>query len=731
MTLSVWRFSHLTLAVISSLFLLLASVTGTILAIDAVGQKVQPYGIQNLQTVNLAQTLPKLRENYLEISQISINHNQFVIVEGLDQDGNEVRNYINPNTGKSLGVPEKESEFIKWITSFHRSLFLHEAGRLFVGINAFLLLLIAFSGSILIIQRQKGLFRFFSKVGREYFAQYLHVITGRLLLIPILVIALSGTYLSMVRFKLFPEFTIIHDESAISGQASQQKNITDFKIFKTTFLTDVQKIEFPFSDEPEEYYVLKLTDRELIVNQFSGKIVSEVLYPKTALLESLSLDLHTGRGNIFLAIILGLTSLSIPFFIYSGFAMTFKRRETQIKNKCKPRESRFVLLAGSENGSTLRFANAVHQQLLANGFSSYLTEMNKYTVFPEASHIIIFTSTHGLGDAPSNADKFLKRIEDIPQLQQVNVSVVGFGSKTYPDFCGYAKKVEEAIQKQPWRIPFVDLHAIDDQSSVAFADWVKKWSGKAQIPLSATPALYAQKPAGLKKMKVVAKTTTSEENQTFTIYLKPGWRSAFTPGDLLAVYPNKEGKERLYSIGKNKNSLQLVVKMHPFGLGSGYLNTLKVGDTIKARIIPNKKFHFPKKGKVVMIANGTGIAPFLGMIEENKKKIGCYLYCGFRKRTEMVSQFEIMAKEYIQKQQLQNFEMAFSREENQWYVTDLIRKDAHFFASLLEGGHSVMICGSLAMQKDVEAVLNGACLEKNGKELSHYKQLGLILTDCY
>ena len=81
--------------------------------------------------------------------------------------------------------------------------FLHETGRFFIGINAFLLVLISISGFALVINRQRGLRNFFSKIIKEYFAQYYHVLLGSLALIPILIIALSGTYLTMERFHLF------------------------------------------------------------------------------------------------------------------------------------------------------------------------------------------------------------------------------------------------------------------------------------------------------------------------------------------------------------------------------------------------------------------------------------------------------------------------------------------------------------------------------------------------
>ncbi|MEP6931704.1 MAG: PepSY domain-containing protein [Flavobacterium sp.] len=733
MTLSVWRYAHLTLAVFSSLFLVLASLTGVVLAADAIGEKIPPYRVDNFEKLSIAAVIPALTKNYLEVSEISVNHNQFTTIKGLDEEGNEVEGYINPQNGKILGKIEKKSAFIQWVTSLHRSLFLHETGRLFIGINAFLLFLIAISGTALVLQRQKGLRRFFSKIIKDSFAQYYHVILGRLMLIPILIMALSGTYLSMQRFKLFPENKTNQKEIPFDSKAVKQQSSADFEIFKKTKLSDVQKIEFPFdTEDPEEFFILKLTDRELHVNQFTGQIISEIRYPVTILLENLSLDLHTGRTNAIWAIVLAVAALNILFFIYSGFSMTLRRRETRIKNKHKAKDSRFIVLAGSENGSTFRFANAIHTQLTAHGFSSYLGGLNEYEKFPNAEHILIFTSTHGLGDAPSNGGKFLSLVDQYPQEQNVQISVVGFGSKSYPDFCGFAKKAQSFLNEKSWANSFLELHTIDDKSPKEFVEWVKKWSKKAGITLAATPATYAQKPKGAENMIVLEKTTISENDHTFMLTLRAGMRTKFTSGDLLAVYPAGDGRDRLYSIGKSNGNISLVVKLHPQGLGSGYLYALEPGSVIKARVMQNEGFHFPKKSSAVaLISNGTGIAPFLGMIEQNKKKTECHLYCGFSNETESVLKHKQFAEEQINKQQLKDFHIAFSREQNQCYVMDLIQKDAPLFAALLNKGGTVMICGSLTMQQDVEKVLDAICIQKNGKDLAHYKTKKQVLADCY
>jgi sulfite reductase (NADPH) flavoprotein alpha-component len=727
MTLSFWRYTHLALALFSSIFLLLASVTGIILAVDAVQEKTLPYKAAKFDKITLGETLPILKKEYSEITELSVDYNQFVTLQAIDADGNDINAYIDPKTGKALGKPEKKSEFIQWVTGFHRSLFLHETGRFFVGVISFCLVLISISGFVLVLKRQRGIRNFFSKVIKEYFAQYYHVVLGRLALIPIFIIALTGTYLSLERFNFF-----MGEEKAKPVKTELSAEAKKTSVFKTTLLSDVKKIEFPFTDDPEEYYIIELKDREIEVNQVDGTLISEKRSTFTVQLSALSLDLHTGRINGIWAVILAIACINILFFLYSGFAITLKRRSSRIKNKFKANESNYILLVGSENGSSFRFANAILKQLIGHGKKAFIAELNSFSVYPKAEHIIVFSSTHGLGDAPSNATKFKALLQKQNQEQKIKFSVVGFGSRSYPDFCGFAIEIDQILGTQNWAERFLDLQTINDKSAVEFVEWIKLWSTKTEIPLTTTPSLYNHVPKGLQKLMVLDKTPISDTEHTFILTLRANSRTKFASGDLLAIYPANDSRERLYSIGNHSGNVQLVVKLHPNGLGSGFLNNLEIGNTIKARIINNKAFHFPDKAsKVAFISNGTGIAPFLGMIEQNKSKKEIQLYSGFRMETPTLQAYKKFAGIMIQKEHLDNFHVALSREAEHIYVMDLIKRDTAFFIDLLKQDGVIMICGSLAMQKDVETILNQLCLANGTTALLDYKNKGQVLTDCY
>jgi sulfite reductase (NADPH) flavoprotein alpha-component len=84
MTISIWRYSHLALAVSSFLLLTLASVTGIVLSFQPLSEKILPYRTDNFSETTLAQTLPVLRKQYPEISELTVDKNQFVQIKGSD-----------------------------------------------------------------------------------------------------------------------------------------------------------------------------------------------------------------------------------------------------------------------------------------------------------------------------------------------------------------------------------------------------------------------------------------------------------------------------------------------------------------------------------------------------------------------------------------------------------------------------------------------------------------------
>ncbi|WP_316799564.1 PepSY domain-containing protein [Pedobacter frigidisoli] len=729
MTISVWRYSHLALAISSFIFITLASVTGIILAFKPVTEKAQSYRSKGFSNLTVAEVIPNLKKSYTDISDVTIDANQFVSINGTDLNDESGKFYVDPVSGKSLGRVGKENEFFRTVTTLHRSLFLHETGRFFVDITAFLLFLIATSGTVLIIQRQRSFKKFFGKIVRDGFAQYYHVVLGRLLLIPIIIISLSGTFLSLQRFGLIKEQKITQKVDFDALKTTPEKKLQDFEVLKNIKLGEVQSIEFPFSEDVEDYFTIKLQDREITLNQITGEILTEQAYTTATLLNTLSMDLHTGRTNTIWAVVLAIASINILFFIYSGFVIMWKRRSNRIRNKFKPEAAEFIILVGSENGTTFRFAKAIHDQLLTSGKLLFMAELNDYKVFAQAKQILVFTATYGQGDAPTNAKKFISQLERYPQQQSVNFSVVAFGSHAYPDFCKFGYEVNNALSKKTWATPILEIHTVNDRSPEDFTIWANSWASHSDIELTVLDKLLETKAPKTLKFIVTDKIVSAHEETSFIIRLRPKRLKKFDSGDLLTIYPANDHRERQYSIGKVGKEVQLSVKLHEGGLGSGFLYNLNVGESLSASIIKNAHFHFPHKRKtVIMVSNGTGIAPFLGMLNQHGSQKNIHLYCGFRNQQS----FALYEKSINAKAlEAAKVNVALSREGDKMYVKDLLARDSDFVAQTLRNDGAVMLCGSLSMQKDVIGWLEQLCQEQDNKSISFYQSRGQVLMDCY
>src|SRR5690606_16643718 len=120
MTISIWRYSHLALAIASSLFLLVASVTGVILAVEPIAHQTQGYAVENLEDVSLATTISSLRENYDEVFSVEVESSGFVKASVLTEDLETLDIYINPKTGEKLGEVPKRPEIYSFATNLHR-----------------------------------------------------------------------------------------------------------------------------------------------------------------------------------------------------------------------------------------------------------------------------------------------------------------------------------------------------------------------------------------------------------------------------------------------------------------------------------------------------------------------------------------------------------------------------------------------------------------------------------
>ncbi len=734
MTATIWRYSHFALAVSSALFILLATITGAVLAFEPIENKLKPYNFPDARELSIAQVIDTLSTHYDEILEIKADANHFVSVSVISMDESlDGDFYVNPFNGEKVGDIIAKRPLFEFMTNLHRSLFLKTTGRIFVGITSFFLLLIAFTGCILFVQRQKGLRHFFDKIIKEDLFQYYHVVTGRWMLIPVIIVALSGVYLSLLRFSIIPDPDPVLTKSTSNLAAEPVLDFSSFEVFQQTKLGAVRKLEFPFSSDVEDFFILDLKDRQLKINQKTGEVVEERRYPFVNTLSEWSFNVHTGTGSILWSIVLFAAAVNILFFIYSGLAISYKRLRYKVKNKFSAKESEIVILVGSENGSTKGFGKMLQTALLKSGQKVFLGELNQYQPYEKIKNLLILTSTYGDGDPPANATHFLQLLKQHPAPRPTQFSVVGFGSLAYPNFCRFAVAIDTQLRNQKGYLPTENKpFLIHNKSYTSFKTWAENWAERVEIPIDLPPEIQ-DKNVKQQTFRIINKQRIDDGYTNTFVLLLQSKSSKFQSGDLISITPPTDPVDRLYSIAKiNKKNILLSIKRHEFGVCSHYLDTLNVGDTIKGRIRKNPDFHFPDNGKpVILIANGTGIAPFLGMIQEVKSSAQINLYWGGRS-TQSLELYKDWIDQAVTNGTLNDYQVAFSKENTSFkYVQDLIQKDGAFVAEQLENGGTIMICGSILMQNGVLAALEEICLQQQGMRLNKYQQKRQILMDCY
>ena len=731
MKISIWRLSHLTLAISSAIFILIASITGIILAFEPISNKINPYNVVDINSVSIAETITALENEYEEIITINVDENDFVSVDVITREGKSESFYINPKTGEKVGDLIQKSPIFEFTTNLHRSLFLKSTGRFIIGLISLLLFLIAITGTILITKRQGGIRKVFSKIVKEDFNQYYHIILSRYAFIPIIIITITGIYLSLEKLSLLPKNKTSHEKITQNASILPLKT-TDFLIFKSTKLGDIRKLEFPFSSDEEDYLYLKSENNELAIHQKNGQIISKKNEDIVSLGSYYSILLHTGKGSIIWSIVLLLSCFAILFFIFSGFSMTLQRikNKTMIKNKFTKDEAEFIVLVGSETGSTFNFANAFYNALLKIEKKVFITTLNEYNIYKKAKNIIIFTATYGAGEAPINANKFIENINKINQQKILKFAVIGFGSKAYPEFCKFAILVHASLQLRKDFIPIIPVFKIDNQSFETFKTWIKEWSFNNKLILTIHKEDIIKTSEEKIEFKVIKKTDLNIDD-TFLIQLKPTKKVKFVSGDLLSIKLKKENRNRLYSVAKIGKNILLSIKKHELGVYSTYLSNIDLKENLSAHLQQNKEFHISKKAEqIILISNGTGIAPFLGMIQKNKKQ-NIHLFWG-GKTKESLNIYTDFINSALEKNSLSTFFPVFSREQKEKiYVQDILKNHIKLLTNVLKNKNIIMICGSIAMQKGVEIELEKIVKNDLKTSLKHFINNGQIKTDCY
>lgn len=728
------RSLHSFSGIIAAFFISLIATTGAYLSINPL---IDNLSVATTPEVSVAEIASIADQKVSGIERIERKASGAVLIHSSTQDG-MVTSVLDPQTGE-LTLNAAPSELKSIATELHRSLFLSDIGRGISGLSAVFLLLISYSGLLMLAKRMGGWSKVFNRAeGKK--AQRLHIDIARIAIIGFTVSAFTGLYMSLVTFGVVTEGAtepLPFPENVAQGSVMA---LEDIQALSNISLSNLRELTFPYPDDPSDVFTIKTDAGEGFIEQVSGELIAFQTNGFGGQVYETMYILHTGQGggfaNAILAILLGVSALTIPVLSFTGIIIWWKRfRNTpRIKSNASLKSADTIILVGSEGNSTWGFASTLHKGLVEQGIHVRVDAMNAFSSqHLNAKHILILASTYGDGVAPSSADQFIEKVKKTNFSSATQFAVLGFGDKQFPHYCAFANVVENQLRLNQCEL-FHPLTKINQQSPQAFKDWGNHIGEKLAISLALEHVPEAPKTRKIFLSKVVAKSNESGSQTAILRFELPqsGQRKTFQAGDLIAIIPLGSLVPRYYSIASSSGDgfVEICVKQHKFGLCSNYLLNLNEGDEIEYFIKQNPQFKLNQKSTpIVMIGAGTGIAPLAGFARENKTQRPIYLFWGGRNPYADFIYRDTLAN-FIHNRKLSKAFFAFSRVSNRLYVQDKLKKEADLLRSLVSQGAQIMVCGGPEMANSVKATIN-EILSPQGIGVNSLQKEQRYLEDVY
>lgn len=317
-----------------------------------------------------------------------------------------------------------------------------------------------------------------------------------------------------------------------------------------------------------------------------------------------------------------------------------------------------ILVAhASQTGTATRLATATCDSLTKAGERAIAAPLGALTPARIRSFrlILLIAATTGEGEVPDGAKSFV-RTAKAGELQGVRFAVLALGDSRYTHFCRGAETLEATLLAAG-ATEAMPMTRADGEPTAAWRAWLARLG--PGLGLACAAPADAAGAAPLEPLVVAARRrlddpSQGETQETWSVILESLRDLSFRPGDLLRLAPADGGPPRSYSIGSSSlvdpRRLALTVRLHRltsgneqdrlapenleqespeqenpgqerFGKVSGLLiRKATLGARLEGRIDAHSLFHPPADPRtpVLMIAAGSGIAPFPGFLAERK-----------------------------------------------------------------------------------------------------------------
>ena len=649
---------------------------------------------------------------------------------------------IDPATGK--GVASADPDPVeRWLTNLHRSLFLGDGGRVVMAAGAAAMLVLSLTGSALVARRTGGWRRWFAPL-RGPLAGRLHVEIARIAVLGLLLSSATALWMTASTFDFLPDGGVPPAfPTGVSGETGVA--LGGLALLVDTPVADLRELSFPYPGDASDVFSLTTNQGSGYLDQGTGALLAWADLTGWERVSETIYMLHTGHGAATLGLVLGVMALGVPAMGGTGVLVWLagRRGRPRIRANQPASRARTILLVGSENGSTWGFAATLHAALTDAGQSVHAAPMSAFAPerYARAKRIIVLAATYGDGAAPASAKGFVDGLTALDRAPEIPLAVLGFGDRSFPAYCAFAKSVAAAAKAKGWP-ELLPLDTVDRQSPQDFARWGHDLGQALGIDLALAhqPVLPATE-----TLTLVSRRDYGAEVQAPTVILRfalprvTPWQrltkagfARFDAGDLIGILPEGSPLPRLYSLASARRDgfVEIVVRKHPGGLCSGQLTALEPGDSVNAFLRRNPGFQSGRdRTPLLLIGAGTGIGPLAGFVRGNTGRRPIHLFFGMRHPdSDFLYGEEIPV--WRKEGRLARLVTAVSRGARPHYVQDALRNDAAEVARIVRDGARIMVCGGRDMAAGVADALTDI-LAPSGLTPAALKAEGRYVEDVY
>lgn len=409
-----------------------------------------------------------------------------------------------------------------------------------------------------------------------------------------------------------------------------------------------------------------------------------------------------------------------------------------------------LIAYASQTGSAMQLAQQLHRS--AN-HALDLRCLSRLTpaCLSQYDQVLFVVSTQGDGQAPDSANRFIKALQAEPSLPgQPRFSILALGDRHYQSFCAFGHHLYKLLQSKGLQ-SFVPTVEVDRMDMGAVNHWWQHVS--TAFGQVSSPQAMSYEVLTVMENRCLNPEQTHRHAHHLRLF-KAG--THYQAGDLLAVKPRiqpeqieqrlaqlgwsahetvryqneartllellqtlewideqadspqalvdqlKPIHERLYSIAScQADHLDLLVRRHlrqdhSIGHASGYLCGLKVGDQIEASVRTHATFHLPGDVPLIMIGAGTGLAPFMGFLQQKQSWRATtpnWLLFGEQYKAQD-AYFAERLEHFQQLGVLTRLDCVWSRDDNEYVQDRLAQLSVTLLEWVEEHGAHIFVCGS-------------------------------------